>query len=159
MAFGAVAAKIYDATAHGHGRDWRVGIGHVGDSMSVVEALVVLYNRHMRIDPRNPQMEGEDRFVLSKGRAGPALYAVLADLGHSDKSLLDTMNGPDTRLPSHCDMVRTPGIDMTPAHWVKAFRARSGLRSDRCHGTIRDASPYHFWPRDAARIRLPLARA
>ncbi|MBA4424076.1 MAG: transketolase, partial [Syntrophus sp. (in: bacteria)] len=53
----------------------RVGVGHIGGSLSVVEALVVLYYRHMRIDPRNPRMEGRDRFVLSKGHAGPALYS------------------------------------------------------------------------------------
>ncbi len=94
----------------------RVGIGHVGDSMSVVEALVVLYNRHMRIDPRNPQMEGRDRFVLSKGHAGARLARRPGGPWLFDKSRLDTMNGPATRLPSHCNLVRTPGIDMAPAH-------------------------------------------
>src|ERR1035438_5182555 len=91
----------------------RVGVGHVGGVMSIIETLVVLYGRHMRIEPLNPPLEGRDRFVLSKGHAGPALYAVLADHGYFDKALLETLNGPGTSLPSHCDMVRTPGIDMT----------------------------------------------
>jgi transketolase len=91
----------------------RVGIGHVGGSLSIVEALVVLYCKHMNVDPQNPRMEGRDRFVLSKGHAGPALYSVLADRGYFDKELLNTLNQPETRLPSHCDMNRTPGVDMT----------------------------------------------
>jgi transketolase len=105
----------------------RVGIGHVGGSMSIVEALVVLYNRHMRIDPAKPQLPGRDRFVLSKGHAGPALYAVLADKGYFDKSLLDTLNGPGTSLPSHCDMVRTPGIDMTTGSLGQGISCAVGI--------------------------------
>ena len=90
-----------------------LGVGHVGGSLSVVDALVVLYYKHMQIDPRNPQKADRDRFVLSKGHAGPALYAVLADKGYFPKEMLDTLNRPGTRLPSHADMQRTPGIDMT----------------------------------------------
>lgn len=105
----------------------RVGIGHVGGSMSIVEALVVLYTRHMRIDPGNPQLEGRDRFVLSKGHAGPALYAVLADKGYFDRALLETLNGPDTSLPSHCDMVRTRGIDMTTGSLGQGISCAVGI--------------------------------
>jgi transketolase len=105
----------------------RVGIGHVGGCMSIVETLVVLYTRHMRIDPNNPQMEGRDRFVLSKGHAGPALYAILADKGFFDKALLETLNGPGTSLPSHCDMVRTPGIDMTTGSLGQGISCAVGI--------------------------------
>jgi transketolase len=105
----------------------RVGIGHVGGCMSIVETLVVLYTRHMRIDPNNPQMEGRDRFVLSKGHAGPSLYAILADKGFFDKALLETLNGPGTSLPSHCDMVRTPGIDMTTGSLGQGISCAVGI--------------------------------
>ena len=105
----------------------RVGVGHVGGVMSIVETLVVLYSRHMRIDPHNPQLEGRDRFVLSKGHAGPALYAVLADQGFFDKALLETLNGPGTSLPSHCDMVRTPGIDMTTGSLGQGISCAVGI--------------------------------
>lgn len=77
-----------------------------------MEALVVLYYKQMHIDPKNPALADRDRFVLSKGHAGPALYAVLADKGYFDKEWLWTLNKPETRLPSHCDRLRTPGIDM-----------------------------------------------
>jgi transketolase len=105
----------------------RVGVGHVGGSMSVVETLVVLYYRHMRIDPRNPRKEGRDRFVLSKGHAGPALYAVLGCKGYFDKSLLATLNAPETLLPSHCDMNRTPGVDMTAGSLGQGISCAVGI--------------------------------
>jgi len=105
----------------------RVGVGHIGGSLSVVEALVVLYYRHMRIDPLNPRMEGRDRFVLSKGHAGPALYSVLACKGYFDKSLLETLNQLDTRLPSHCDMNLTPGVDMTAGSLGQGISCAVGI--------------------------------
>ena len=68
-----------------------LGVGHIGGSLSIVEALVYLYYHAMNIDPKNPDMEGRDRFILSKGHAGPALYAVLADKGYFDKEELKTL--------------------------------------------------------------------
>ncbi|MDR0248986.1 MAG: transketolase [Oscillospiraceae bacterium] len=89
------------------------GFGHVGGAMSVVELLAALYGKVMRVDPANPADPERDRLVMSKGHAGPALYATLALLGYFDKALLQTLNQPGTSLPSHCDRQRTPGIDMT----------------------------------------------
>lgn len=90
-----------------------LGVGHVGGSLSIADILTVLYFDKMNIDPKNPKMEGRDRLVLSKGHAGPALYAALAHCGYFDAELLHTLNKPGTLLPSHCDMLRTPGVDMT----------------------------------------------
>jgi transketolase len=81
----------------------------------------------MNINPDNPQMEGRDRFVLSKGHAGPALYAVLADRGYFDVSELDTLNRPETNLPSHCDMLRTRGVDMTAGSLGQGFSCAVGM--------------------------------
>jgi transketolase len=105
----------------------KLGVGHVGGSLSVVEALVVLYYKEMNIDPKNPKMEGRDRFVLSKGHAGPAVYAVLADKGYFDMSELYTLNQPETNLPSHCDMLKTPGIDMTAGSLGQGISCAVGL--------------------------------
>jgi transketolase len=105
----------------------RLGVGHVGGCMSMVELLVVLYHRHMRVDPKNPKKEGRDRYVMSKGHAGPALYSVLADLGFFPKEMLHTLNGPATNLPSHCDMRRTPGIDMTTGSLGQGFSCSVGV--------------------------------
>lgn len=105
----------------------KLGVGHVGGCLSVVEALVVLYYKEMNIDPKNPKMEGRDRFILSKGHAGPALYAVLADKGFFPISELDTLNRPETNLPSHCDMNRTPGVDMTAGSLGQGISCAVGI--------------------------------
>jgi transketolase len=89
------------------------GQGHIGGCLSIVEILTVLYFDEMNIDPQNPNMEKRDRLILSKGHAGPALYATLALAGYFDIDCLKTLNKPHTNLPSHCDMTKTLGIDMT----------------------------------------------
>lgn len=85
-----------------------IGVGHVGGCMSIAEALSVLYSKHMRVNPSDPKKEGRDRFVLSKGHAGPALYATLASFGYFDKEMLNTLNRLGTKLPSHCNCQLTP---------------------------------------------------
>ena len=90
-----------------------LGVGHIGGSLSIIEVLTLLYYRHMRIDPKNTEKRDRDQLVLSKGHAGPALYSILADKGYFPKEWLHTLNKGGTKLPSHCDMVLTPGIDMT----------------------------------------------
>lgn len=104
-----------------------LGVGHLGGSLSIVELLVTLYNNHMNIDPKNPKKEGRDRLVVSKGHSGPAVYAVLADLGYFPKDWLLTLNKPGTNLPSHCDMNRTPGIDMTTGSLGQGFSCAVGI--------------------------------
>jgi transketolase len=104
-----------------------LGVGHVGGSLSITEALVVLYYSVMNIDPQNPGMEGRDRFILSKGHAGPALYCVLADKGYFDSKHLATLNRPETILPSHCDMNSTPGIDMSTGSLGQGFSCAVGI--------------------------------
>jgi len=89
------------------------GFGHLGGSFSIVETLAVLYNDIMNINPSDPKSEDRDWFVLSKGHAGPALYATLALKGYFPKDWLMTLNDNGTRLPSHPDRLRTPGVDCT----------------------------------------------
>ena len=104
-----------------------LGVGHIGGCLSIVEALAVLYFEAMNIDPDDPQMEGRDRFICSKGHAGPAVYAALANRGYFDKSELLTLNIGGTHLPSHCDMLLTPGIDMTAGSLGQGFSCAAGI--------------------------------
>jgi transketolase len=90
-----------------------LGVGHIGGSLSIADVLSVLYGKVMKYDPKNPRWQGRDWLILSKGHAGPGLYAVLALKGFFPIEELLTLNRPGTRLPSHCDRNRTPGIDMT----------------------------------------------
>ena len=89
------------------------GFGHVGGSLSIADALAVLYGSVMRYDPKNPKWPQRDKLVCSKGHAGPAVYAALAVKGFFPYEDLKTLNQPGTSLPSHCDKNKTPGVDMT----------------------------------------------
>jgi transketolase len=104
-----------------------LGVGHVGGAMSIVDVLAVLYDRRMKYDPKNPQVEERDRLVLSKGHAGPALYAVLALKGFFEEDWLFTLNRGGTNLPSHCDRNLTPGIDMTTGSLGQGLSAACGI--------------------------------
>ncbi len=118
------ARKIRACTMHTIGT---LGVGHVGGSLSIADVLAVLYFDKMNVDPKNKDMAGRDRFVLSKGHAGPALYATLALKGYFPMSWLDTLNTSNTNLPSHCDMILTPGVDMTAGSLGQGFSCAVGI--------------------------------
>lgn len=118
----ATTIREYTLECIGH-----LGIGHVGGSMSICDVLAVLYFDQMNIDPTNPKWEERDRFVLSKGHGGPAVYSVLALKGYFDHDLLYTLNQPGTKLPSHTDMNQTTGIDMTTGSLGQGFSASVGM--------------------------------
>ena len=105
----------------------KLGVGHIGGSLSLPEVLAVLYFDVMNIDPADPKKPDRDRFVLSKGHGGPALYATLALRGYFGLDWLDTLNRPNTNIPSHCDMNRTPGVDMTTGSLGQGFSAAVGM--------------------------------
>lgn len=94
---------------------------------AIVEVLTYLYYHEMNIDPSNPGMEGRDRFVCSKGHAGPAVYATLAEKGYFPKDWLMTLNVGGTNLPSHCDMRKTPGVDFTTGSLGQGFSSAIGI--------------------------------
>lgn len=103
------------------------GFGHIGGALSVVDALAVLYGSVMKIDPAKPDWPERDKLVMSKGHAGPALYATLALKGYFAMNMLETLNRPGTRLPSHCDKKLTPGIDMTTGSLGQGVSTAIGL--------------------------------
>jgi transketolase len=105
----------------------RAGSGHIGGALSIVDILVVLYFKIMNIRPEHPRWEGRDRFVLSKGHAGPVLYATLAYRGYFPKEWLATLNKNGTRLPSHVDQIRTPGVDQTAGSLGQGISCAVGL--------------------------------
>lgn len=104
-----------------------LGVGHIGGALSLCELLSVLYFDVMKVDAKNPKMEDRDRFVLSKGHGGPAVYAALALKGFLDVEELKTLNRPNTKLPSHCDMRLTAGIDMSTGSLGQGFSAAAGM--------------------------------
>ena len=103
------------------------GFGHIGGAMSIADALGVLYGGVMNVRPDDPQWEGRDFLVMSKGHSGPALYAALALTGFFPMGWLKTINKPGTMLPSHCDRLKTPGVDMTTGSLGQGISMAVGL--------------------------------
>jgi transketolase len=88
------------------------GEGHIGSAFSIVEILVALYFRTLRIDPDRPNWSGRDRFLLSKGHGGAALYAVLAERGYFPVARLKEFLKYDSPFPAHPDARRLAGVDL-----------------------------------------------
>jgi len=86
---------------------------HFGAVFSIAEMVVSLYFNWMRYDPKNPQWEGRDRFVLSKGHAAPALYAALAEAGYYDFEELRTFRSLNSILQGHPCRLHTPGVEVS----------------------------------------------
>lgn len=104
-----------------------IGAGHIGGSLSVVDLLAVLYGKQMRYDVKNPGWEERDRLVLSKGHAGVALYSTLAEVGFFDRKWLMTVNQGGTKLPSHPDRTKTPGVDATTGSLGQGTSVAAGI--------------------------------
>jgi transketolase len=90
----------------------RAGSGHPSSSLSCIDILTALYfGGVMRYDPRRPDWPDRDRFILSKGHAAPALYAVLAEAGYFDPALLGTLRQIGSPLEGHPNMRVLPGVE------------------------------------------------
>ena len=117
---------------------YSVGAGHPGGSFSVTDILVSLYFNVMNIDPENPQMEGRDRLVLSKGHAAPALYATLAHRGYFDPEELLTLRKIGSRLQGHPSMELCPGVEMSTGSLGQGFSVAVGMAiADKLDGKDR----------------------
>ena len=86
------------------------GGSHIGAVLSVADIMAVLYADVLRFRPEEPLWEGRDRFVLSKGHAGAALYIALAELGFFPVEELLTYYQNGSRLSGHVSH-KVPGAD------------------------------------------------
>ncbi len=87
------------------------GEGHVASAFSILDILWVLYDRILRFDPGHPRSEDRDRFVLSKGHASLALYAILASKGFFPEEKLKTFASYHSALGGHPDSTKVPGVE------------------------------------------------
>lgn len=87
--------------------------GHYGGCLSLSEILTVLYFEIMNVDPKNPKDKKRDRFILSKGHGGPALYATLARRGFIPLSSLKELDVPLSKFPKHIDRLKLESIDVS----------------------------------------------
>ncbi|MGH9729335.1 MAG: transketolase [Candidatus Acidiferrales bacterium] len=90
----------------------RARSSHIGSCFSMIDLLAVLYGRILRVDVLRPAWPGRDRFILSKGHACAALYAVLAEEGFFPKSWLETFYQDGSALGGHA-MHSVPGVEVS----------------------------------------------
>ncbi len=103
------------------------GAGHVGPSLSCTDILVALYQGGiLRVNLHNLAQEDRDRFILSKGHACTALYAVLADMGYFPISDLMTHCQPGTYLGGHAESI-TPGVEVSTGSLGHGLSIGAGL--------------------------------
>ena len=117
------------------------GSGHPGGSLSCADILAALYfGGVLEHDPRNPQWEGRDRFILAKGHAAPALYAVLAQAGYFPREELATLRKLGSRLQGHPDSTQVPGVEVSTGSLGQgrsvAAGAAAGLKLDGAPQTV-----------------------
>jgi transketolase len=101
--------------------------GHYGGSLSCVDILVCLYFSSMKHRPNEPDWEDRDRFVLSKGHAAPALYAVLAEAGYFPIRKLWSFKKFGSTLQGHPDMKLVPGVEMSTGSLGQGLSVAVGM--------------------------------
>ena len=87
------------------------GSGHIGGSLSAMDAMVTLYYRFMKIDPTNPELEDRDRFILSKGHCAVGYAPILCDVGFMPVDELKIFNLTGAKIGMHLDCNKVKGAD------------------------------------------------
>ncbi len=103
------------------------GSGHPGGSLSAADIVTALYFSEMNVDPKNPKMEGRDKFILSKGHAGPVQYSALALKGYFPMEDFMTLRKLGSKFQGHPDMNKVPGIEMSTGSLGQGFAAAGGM--------------------------------
>jgi len=86
---------------------------HIGSCFSIADILAILYGKILRTYPEAPKHNNRDRFILSKGHAGAAVYAVLAETGFFDKEMLKTHYQDGSKLSGHVSHKGIPGVELS----------------------------------------------
>ena len=104
------------------------GSGHPGGSLSCTDVLAALYlGGVMNHDPANPSLDSRDRFIMAKGHAAPALYAVLAQAGYLPREELLTLRAWGSRLQGHPDSKLLPGVEVSTGSLGQGLSIAAGL--------------------------------
>ena len=99
------------------------------------EILTSLYFEIMNVNPEDPEMEGRDHLILSKGHAAPMLYLVLAEKGFFPKEELKTLRQMDSMLQGHPCVHKTPGVELSTGPLGLGLSAGLGMAmADRIKG-------------------------
>ena len=101
--------------------------GHPGGSLSAADMFTYLYFKELNVDPKNPQWDLRDRFVLSKGHCAPGLYAALAHRGFFPVEDLITLRKVGSYLQGHPNMNTVPGVDMSTGSLGQGISTACGM--------------------------------
>lgn len=114
---------------------YSIQTGHPGGSLSCTEILTSLYFEIMNVNPEDPEMEGRDHLILSKGHAAPMLYLVLAEKCFFPKEELKTLRQMDSMLQGHPCVHKTPGVELSTGPLGLGLSAGLGMAmADRIKG-------------------------
>lgn len=105
----------------------RGGSSHIGSAFSVADILAVLYGGALNMDPNNPQASDRDRFILSKGHAGVAVYAALAETGFFNVEKLKTHYQDGSDLSGHVSHKGIPGVELSTGSLGHGLSIGSGM--------------------------------
>jgi len=100
--------------------------GHVGSMLSMADLLAVLYEKILRVKPENPKWPERDRFILSKGHGGAAVYAVLAEKGFFPMEWLDTYYMDNGKLSGHISH-HIPGVEFSTGSLGHGLPVAAGM--------------------------------
>jgi len=89
------------------------GVGHIGGAFSSMDIFTVLYNKVLKINPKIPDWEERDIFLLSAAHKAVGLYVVLQSVGYFQREILNTYYDLNTKIPTHPDAKLLPGIDFS----------------------------------------------
>lgn len=100
---------------------------HIASAFSIVDIILYLYEKVLKIDPKNPKDKNRDKFVLSKGHGCAALYVTLANCDFFPKEILDTYCQPGSILGGHPDSSRVPGVETSTGSLGHGFSVAVGF--------------------------------
>ena len=103
------------------------GSSHIGAALSIADILAVLYNDVLNIDPKNPKDPSRDRFILSKGHAGTAVYAALAEKEFFNVKKLDTHYQDGSDLSGHVSHKGIPGVELSTGSLGHGLSVAAGM--------------------------------
>lgn len=102
------------------------GGSHIGAILSVADIMAVLYTGVAKVDCKNPDLPDRDRVILSKGHAGAAVYAALAETGFFDVGELVTHYQNGSRLSGHVSHY-VPGVDLSTGSLGHGLSVAAGM--------------------------------
>lgn len=117
------------------------GGSHIGSILSVADIVAVLYAGVANVDPQDPEWQGRDRIILSKGHAGASIYAALAEKGFFEVSELSTHYADGSRLSGHVSHKGVPGVEFSTGSLGHGLSVGAGM----AYAASKDNRPHRVY--------------